>query len=1307
MKQKMKIFYTLYLLAVISWTGTAFAQTEILQSDETSAVISYSPEGFELIANGDETVRPHLNNCGLEGDPGQPQILYLPVALGVPPRASVRLAVISSDFTEYKDVDLAPVGSLEDTETPGLGRCSYRKSPDYYNKAGLYPSQLVKLEGLNTVRQFNVADIKIYPLQYDPVAKILRVYKKITFKAAWAAANWQSSVHVDPAFEPIFEKKIINYSVAKNWALPSPKSKYIDPFAGSSVWYKLPIISQGLYRLDYNYLKRNGIDPDVIDPRTIKIFSGYHNALPRDYNTPVPDTMKQLAILFEGQQDGRFDPGDYLIFYGQRLSGWDKNSYLSNGLFHNPYSDTNCYWLCWGGQQGLRMASKDGSPFNSNYVSPASFDDTLHFEYDVFNPFNSGELWYWSDLKRLASEQYKDYSFELFVPDPAQTQAVCRINLRPGISSRHHVVWGLNGSLLNDSVWSADPITGPFDGIDAVQLNADQPNNRLGIRLDRTSADTSDVIYFNWAEIYYRRRYRAWNYNLRFRSDSVPGGICRFKITGLANDSVVIFDISDPCRPVNVLSNTIYPAYTEFEDTWERDKVYWIASSPGWLKPLRIEPYVPQNIGERYLNTNYLIIAADEFWTQAQKMIEIHAADSRLQPSAAVKLSWVYNEFSFGVKDPAAIRNFLKRIYLDSGRKCPGWCVLFGDGSFDYKEIDQTSGKHNYIPSYQAGALYWELGEYLFRSYDDWYAYFEHTAYPQVILGRIPAKTKIEAEAFLNKLTAYKTLSDIGPWRNRAVLMADDDRVPRSTSIETEHVTYSEILYKDLIPANYDVAKIYGTMSIYPLDADSHRPDARTALNNAWNEGVGLINYFGHGAYWVWGHEWYFRDSDVSNLVNGVKLPLVVMGSCGTSRYDNNKYESIGTSLVVKANGGAMATIGATRGTWAPNNLSLVSEFYEGLFDTLDMGQALLQSKIHSINPLYVLMGDPAMFLARPSGQCSLSISSDTLVSRARHVINGRYYGFAKPFAGSSVITLFDIPTRDSILRYPTVKYEIPGKPIVKLSLTTNNDAFSTSFIMPNLASIRPETLANARLSVYAWGSEGDASGVFGDSIWIGGIDTLLKDSVNPLISFWINGSEVQNGDIVTSTAKLTVKIQDSSGVNIVPNSTRSQDQIRLIIDGDQLYDVSSGFIYDVNSCTSGTTSYVFGNLKEGSHNLKVTAYDCFGNKGTLERVIKYVSADVNKIDNVYNYPNPCRTETFFTFTLYRDSDVAIKIYTLSGKLIKELVAPALKYGYNQVYWNGRDNDNNNISNGVYFYKIKATNDGGETSAVGKLAVIK
>ena len=94
----------------------------------------------------------------------------------------------------------------------------------------------------------------------------------------------------------------------------------------------------------------------------------------------------------------------------------------------------------------------------------------------------------------------------------------------------------------------------------------------------------------------------------------------------------------------------------------------------------------------------------------------------------------------------------------------------------------------------------------------------------------------------------------------------------------------------------------------------------------------------------------------------------------------------------------------------------------------------------------------------------------------------------------------------------------------------------------------------------------------------------------------------------------------------------------------------------------------------------------------------------------MYNYPNPTNGVTYFTFKLTQIPDeIKIKIYTIAGRLIKEIRTPRanLNYDFNKIYWNGRDEDGDEIANGVYLYKVILTSGDKTQNVIQKLAIVK
>jgi hypothetical protein len=133
--------------------------------------------------------------------------------------------------------------------------------------------------------------------------------------------------------------------------------------------------------------------------------------------------------------------------------------------------------------------------------------------------------------------------------------------------------------------------------------------------------------------------------------------------------------------------------------------------------------------------------------------------------------------------------------------------------------------------------------------------------------------------------------------------------------------------------------------------------------------------------------------------------------------------------------------------------------------------------------------------------------------------------------------------------------------------------------------------------------------------------------------------------------------------------------------------------------------------LADGEYVLRVLWKDASGNIVDSSGVEKFfLISNEAKILYVYNYPNPSSGETYFTFKLTQVPDeIQIKIFTIAGRLVKELklTSADLKYDFNKIYWDGRDEDGDVLANGVYLYKVIMKAGDKSEEVTQKLAIVK
>jgi hypothetical protein len=71
------------------------------------------------------------------------------------------------------------------------------------------------------------------------------------------------------------------------------------------------------------------------------------------------------------------------------------------------------------------------------------------------------------------------------------------------------------------------------------------------------------------------------------------------------------------------------------------------------------------------------------------------------------------------------------------------------------------------------------------------------------------------------------------------------------------------------------------------------------------------------------------------------------------------------------------------------------------------------------------------------------------------------------------------------------------------------------------------------------------------------------------------------------------------------------------------------------------------------------------------------------------NYPNPFNPVTTVSYKLAEPEFVNLSVYDVNGNFIKNLISGKRGSGENIVNWNGKNDANENVAGGVYFYRIE------------------
>ena len=393
-----------------------------------------------------------------------------------------------------------------------------------------------------------------------------------------------------------------------------------------------------------------------------------------------------------------------------------------------------------------------------------------------------------------------------------------------------------------------------------------------------------------------------------------------------------------------------------------------------------------------------------------------------------------------------------------------------------------------------------------------------------------------------------------------------------------------------------------------------------------------------------------------------------------------------------------MAVIAATRECSPGPNEALNSKFTELMLTesgpTLTLGKAFQLAKAQSgsisNNEQYHLFGDPAMRLAVPQQETVLtSITPDTLkalaVMRVQGEVmqNGALWG---NFNGHVLLEAQDAlrPKVYTTAAGSVVLYDLPGNALFRGEAEVIGGRFEVAFVVPKDISYGEAT---GRISAYVWNEDTDGCG-FHNALAVGGSADIV-DSDGPEIDLFFAGREdFVDGDMVPAPAELVMAVSDDkTGVNITGEIGH---KLTVILDGGAALDATEGFRYDSGSYLAGRAVHPLTALAPGRHEVTVKAWDNANNSSSRTLGFEIIEGGALRIEALLNYPNPMSTNTHFTFRLSHDADIDIKIYTVSGRMIRHLDGIDGSAGFNMVAWDGLDSVGDAPANGVYLYKILA-----------------
>jgi hypothetical protein len=624
---------------------------------------------------------------------------------------------------------------------------------------------------------------------------------------------------------------------------------------------------------------------------------------------------------------------DALLFYGE--------------AHRDNYSYQNVYWLTQSTNHPSTALNGQAPTANTNIFYPAVLAQEIDAIPASSLPVNpDDDFWMWTKLVALGSFfNSASFSFNLD-----------HVAAGPGSTAQLTLqLWGFDdvGHRVRVDFNSAHLATNDWSGITANNLVLNfSPSvllagaNRLTLyALTNTAAPPSvpSQWYLNSFSLTFPRYYFATQGLLEFEANSNAV----LTVDGFTSPAITVLDLDNPKCPAVVTNLTVEPSSTGYRVSFvpASPSSHCLAYQTGAGTPVN-SLALAQVLGLSSPTNaaDYLIIAPTNLLAAATNLA-VYRQQTGLR-SSVVPLDPIYNEFGFGFPGPHAIQGFLATAYTN-WTVPPRYVVLFGDGTYDYRNLQ--SYNDNLVPPLMVSTSYG-----LFCS-DSLYGDVNGDGLPELAVGRLSGHSPSDMLLLVNKIILYEAQPLPSP--AKAILIAD---TPGSAG-----------------DFNADIATLDATLAGKFSDnliRATDIPDPvlmQSVITNAWNQGVELLTYAGHGAIDRFGSAGYVTVAEVANLQNTLRWPVVLATTCVAGQFSVPGNDCIGEYLVRKNAGGAIAMLAPTGLSW-DNEASLLNDRLVQLLhaNTLPaLGDSVRQAMTDHVrldNPnmpvwIYNLLGDPAL----------------------------------------------------------------------------------------------------------------------------------------------------------------------------------------------------------------------------------------------------------------------------------------------------------------------------------------------------------
>ena len=1035
----------LYIPVLFFFLWSFSASARVTQSTSTDGItLQFTLPELTVSETVRDNIRYHEVNyadCHFTTDPGNPKVPVTRLMLGIPAAATIEAVDISAAPAETRSgVRLVPVSIFDVHELDSQHSASQRwveRGSAYQSNTGnpSYPGlPLARVIRDGLIRNQRVIALALYPVQYFPKTRQLRLYSRFTVNIRFSYGSQQSRMlrsenspsgsgsgnammlnnHIpvaeSEAFERALSHQLLNAEQASRFRAPRPPVPAAPTLVANNEngnpRYKLFVRETGIYAVTAESLASEwGVELIGTNPASFRVTHG---------NRDVP-------IYITGAEDRRFDPGDAILFLGHKP--------------RNPYSRWNIYWLTLDDTRVRTWVPQlTASPTDPTATQVPTFRSKVNFEEDYLTNnlefvysddkhkwFEENDFWYWDGIKNGGDAAEMRLEFPLYDVAKSFDPSHISVDLQGGTPVPHQILVSVNGVRIEVAEWGEQDTLTVERFLRTWDILKDNTRGELNVlslaRIDdNVDEDTTRYpyhVYLNRFSVEYTRLFRAVADELWFRSPTeddtsrtqLQGGRkLQYKIEAFRDPRIHIFETDGTYLTARLQGFAIeadiartgtYNALFQVPDT--RKTQFITVSDTALRQPERIEIVEPTDLATATHGADYVVITHRKFLDAAERLAGWRqTSGGGAYRTKVVTTDDIYNTYGDGGVSPKAIKDFLTHAYQSWTPPAPTYVVLFGDGTYDFRGVEteihaEPPELDGYIPTH-----YIRTDSFGRTASDHWYVTISgHDEFTDMYIGRLSAETVSQADGIVDKILAYEQSPPNGDWRRRIISVADDDVSNSGDFIFRKSL---DEIAKDHTRLGYETIEIFleditDKVEAKPDEFPGLHPQriAKDMVIESLGEGAVLAQYAGHGGNTVWAHEIIFDNVSVDQVEETDKIPFMLVLSCYNGYFDKPGEPSMAEKLLRKERGGIIGMLSATRLTYGSGNDALNRIIFDMIFkrNVRQLGPLSFDSKVEllmtegtgqiDVMMEYTLFGDPALQIAIANGEIRPTIETKTV----------------------------------------------------------------------------------------------------------------------------------------------------------------------------------------------------------------------------------------------------------------------------------------------------------------------------------------